>query len=291
MREDEDAVVALFPHAILFLPGILHADEGGFRFESPGVSERVRVGLVGRFRAYAPKIAGQRLVFHVFPRTTPKGGLYSLQLARAYPDPPEGFAAGEGEVAGVVVVAKRDVLVIEVTPRPPRKPFRLTMVRSGPDRPRYQYGGGVVVRVAFEDGVLKEARSEPVAIRVPEAKSEGDLLAPPATVLPKRPSPDRPPDPVTSPPAVEDVTPSEGRDDLPELPPLPKGQYMGLVGEGPYYVIVKPQLADRWERIESALDRFPAPHRVLHYPDGVRAIECPDREALRVFYKSTFSLR
>jgi len=152
--------MASVPHAILFLSGTLSAGEEGLRFESPEVPEGVRVGLAGRFRAYAPKVAGQRRVFHAFPRITPKGGLYSLQLARAYP----------------------------------------------------------------------------------------------------------------------------------ELPPLPKGQCTGLAGEGPYYVIVKPQLAGRWERIESALDRFPAPHRVLRYPDGTRAIECPDREALRVFYKSTFSL-
>jgi len=282
--------MSIFPHAILFLPGTLRAGEKGLRFESPEVPEGVRVGLAGRFRAYAPKVEGQRRVFHAFPRTTPKGGLYSLQLTRAYPEPPEGFAPGEGEVAGVVVAAKRSVLVVEVTPQPPRKPFRLTLVRSGPDRPRYQRGGGVAVRVALEGGVLKEVRSEPAAIRVPGSESESGLLAPPATILPQRPTPDRLPDSVTSPYALEDVAPPEERDDLPELPQLPKGQYMGLAGEGPYYVIVKPQLAGRWERIESALDRFPAPHRVLRYPDGTRAIECSDREALRVFYKSTFGL-
>lgn len=280
----------LFPRAVLFLPGTLTAGEDGLRFDSPEVPQGVRLSLAGAFRAYAPKVAGQERVFHAFPRTTPKGGLYSLQLARAYPDPPEGFAPGEGEVAGAVVLAREDLLVIEVAPKPPRKPFRLTLRREDPDRPRYRRGGGLAVRVRLRAGRLVAVKTEPVALRRPGSESDEDLLAPPATATASSPSPDRTPNPVPSPYTLEDVAPPEERDDLPDLPPLPKGQYMGLAGEGPFYVIVKPQLAARWERIEAALDRFPAPHRVLRYPDGTRAIECADREALRVFYKSTFEL-
>jgi len=73
-------------------------------------------------------------------------------------------------------------------------------------------------------------------------------------------------------------------------PPLAKGQLMGITGSGPYYLVVRPELAERWEKVEANLDRFPVPHRLLTYPDGTRALECADREALRVFYKSLFRL-
>ena len=106
---------------------------------------------------------------------------------------------------------------------------------------------------------------------------EGRVLAP---ALPFRePAPE--PAPVREEPRPEP-------EPLPELPPLGKGRYMGLVGEGPYYIVVKPQLAGRWAQIEARLDLLPPGHRVLRYPDGTVAVEFKDREPLRVLYKSLF---
>ena len=63
---------------------------------------------------------------------------------------------------------------------------------------------------------------------------------------------------------------------------------MGLVGEGPYYIVVRPELAGRWAQIEARLDLLPPGHRVLRYPDGTVAVEFKDRKPLRVLYKSLF---
>jgi len=69
-------------------------------------------------------------------------------------------------------------------------------------------------------------------------------------------------------------------------PPLPKGQVMGLVGEGPYYLVLRPEaLALWWPKVERLLPEFPRRHEVRWYPDGSRAVVAWDLEALKVWYK------
>lgn len=69
-------------------------------------------------------------------------------------------------------------------------------------------------------------------------------------------------------------------------PPLPKGQVMGLVGEGPYYLVLRPQALDLWwPKVERFLPEFPRKYEVRLYPDGSRAVVAWDLEALKVWYK------
>ncbi len=69
-------------------------------------------------------------------------------------------------------------------------------------------------------------------------------------------------------------------------PPLPKGQVMGLVGEGPYYLVLRPEaLALWWPKVERLLPEFPRKYEVRWYPDGSRAVVAWDLEALKVWYK------
>lgn len=74
---------------------------------------------------------------------------------------------------------------------------------------------------------------------------------------------------------------------LPEaLPAPPKGQVMGLVGEGPYCLVLKPPALDRWwPRVERLLPEFPRRYEVRLYPDGSRAVVAWDLEALKTCYK------
>ncbi|APD10460.1 MULTISPECIES: hypothetical protein [Thermus] len=69
-------------------------------------------------------------------------------------------------------------------------------------------------------------------------------------------------------------------------PPLPPKQVMGLVGEGPYYLVLRPQALDLgWPRVERNLPFLTRRYEVRFYPDGSRAVVCADLEALKVWYK------
>jgi hypothetical protein len=61
---------------------------------------------------------------------------------------------------------------------------------------------------------------------------------------------------------------------------------MGLVGEGPFYLVLRPQALDLWwPRVEALLPQFPKRYEVRWYPDGSRAVVAWDLEALKVWYK------
>jgi len=256
--------VPRFPRAVLYLPARLEGTPGALRLVGPGLPEGLALGMSARFARYARRILGQERVFVAYPRTDREGALVRLDLASAHDRPPEGFAPGEGEAVGRVVLARKRLLVLEVARRPPARPFRLTLLRREDPLPWPERGGGLAARLRLAGGRLVSTRVEPVELRAPG--DEARVLAP---RLPFRePAPE--PEP------------------LPELPPLEKGRYMGLVGEGPYYIVVRPQLADRWAQIEARLDLLPPGHRVLRYPDGTVAVEFPEREPLRVLYKSLF---
>jgi len=256
--------VPRFPRAVLYLPARLEGTPGNFRLVGPELPGDLALGMSPRFSRYARRILGRERVFVAYPRTDREGVLTRLDLASAHDRPPEGFALGEGEAVGRVVLARKGALVLEVARRPPARPFRLTLLRREDPLFWPERGGGLAARLRLEEGRLLSTRVEPVELRAPGA--EGRVLAP---RLPFR-GPEPEPEP------------------LPELPPLERGRYMGLVGEGPYYIVVRPELAERWAQIEARLDLLPPGHRVLRYPDGTVAVEFKDREPLRVLYKSLF---
>ncbi len=269
--------VPRYPRAVLYLPARLVREGGGYRLLSGDLPEGLRLGMSARFARFARRVLGEERVFVAYPRTDREGRLTRLDLASAHERPPEGFAPGEGEAVGRVVLARKRVLVLEVARRVPARPFRLTLVRREDPLPWPERGGGLAARVRLERGRLLSTRVEPVELLAPG--EEGRVLAP---ALPFRePEPKPEPAPVREEPRPEP-------EPLPELPPLGKGRYMGLVGEGPYYIVVRPQLAGRWAQIEARLDLLPPGHRVLRYPDGTVAVEFKDREPLRVLYKSLF---
>ncbi len=302
-----------FPRAVLYLKGRLVPEGGGrHRLEVPGLPENFRLSFSKRFAGYARRIEGQERVFVAYPRTGREGGVVTLFLASAHEQPPEGFTPGEGEVVGRLVYASKDRLVVEVVPRAPGKPFRVTLDRKEDPLPRFQKGTGIAVRLRMEGGRLVSTLAEPVTVLVAGTETEEVL----AEALPQgerplakekkiAPSPSDAPEPggqeagAAKPPAksrkkrpdrVRVWRSEETPEPLLAPPPLAKGQLMGITGSGPYYLVVRPELAERWEKVEASLDRFPVPHRLLTFPDGTRALECADREALRVFYKSLFRL-
>ncbi len=267
--------VPRYPRAVLYLPARLVREGGGYRLLSGDLPEGLRLGMSARFARFARRVLGEERVFVAYPRTDREGRLARLDLASAHERPPEGFAPGEGEVVGRVVLARKRALVLEVARRAPARPFRLTLVRREDPLPWPERGGGLAVSVRLERGRLLSTWVEPVELLAPG--EEGRVLAP---ALPFRePAPE---------PAPEREEPWPEPEPLPELPPLRKGRYMGLVGEGPYYIVVRPQLAGRWAWIEAWLDLLPPDHRVLRCPDGTVAVEFKDREPLQVLYKSLF---
>ncbi|WP_053043570.1 hypothetical protein [Thermus filiformis] len=61
---------------------------------------------------------------------------------------------------------------------------------------------------------------------------------------------------------------------------------VGIVGSGPYYLVVRPEaLALWWPRVERNLPFLARKHEVRTYPDGSRAVVCGDLEALKVWYR------
>jgi hypothetical protein len=221
-------------------------------------------------------------------------------------------------VHGLLLHADRRKLVVAVEPRS-GEAFRLILLRApgftARLQPRKAYrlegtlqGGKLRVERAFPLGQWwlgekgQKPRPEPIeGDRNPyrEAPGKPGEKAPlPASSPPPAPSPPskrpEPPRPAPRKPRAkrdlvrvwrapeEEATPGS----LGQPPPLPKGQVMGLVGEGPYYLVLKPPALDRWwPKVERLLPEFPRRYEVRLYPDGSRAVVAWDLEALKTWYK------
>jgi hypothetical protein len=127
----------------------------------------------------------------------------------------------------------------------------------------------------------KEAQGRPEEARRPAPPEPESPPEPPGRKAPPpRKGPRR--DPVRVWRAPEEEAPK----DLGLPPPLPKGQVMGLVGEGPYFLVLRPEaLGAWWPKVERLLPEFPRRHEVRLFPDGSRAVVAWDLEALKVWYK------
>jgi len=300
------------PHqATLFLEGALDAE--GFR------SARLPPGCSVAAAGYAltqPEAHRGEGVFVLWPRTDGEGRLQQAWVSGRLQRPLEG---PELVVHGLLLHADRRKLVVAVEPRS-GEAFRLILPRAPSFtarlQPRKAYrlegtlqGGKLRVERAFPLGQWwlgekgQKPRPEPIeGDRNPyrEAPGKPGKKAPlPASSPPPAPSP--PPSKRPEPPRPAPRKPRAKRDlvrvwrapeeeatpgSLGLPPPLPKGQVMGLVGEGPYYLVLKPQALDQWwTKVERLLPEFPRRYEVRLYPDGSRAVVAWDLEALKTWYK------
>jgi hypothetical protein len=300
------------PHqATLFLEGALDAE--GFR------SARLPPGCSVATAGYAltqPEAHRGEGVFVLWPRTDGEGRLQQAWVSGRLQRPLEG---PELVVHGLLLHADRRKLVVAVEPRS-GEAFRLILPRAPSFtarlQPRKAYrlegtlqGGKLRVERAFPLGQWwlgekgQKPRPEPIeGDRNPyrEAPGKPGKKAPlPASSPPPAPSP--PPSKRPEPPRPAPRKPRAKRDlvrvwrapeeeatpgSLGLPPPLPKGQVMGLVGEGPYYLVLKPMALDQWwTKVERLLPEFPRRYEVRLYPDGSRAVVAWDLEALKTWYK------
>jgi len=299
------------PHqATLFLEGALDAE--GFR------SARLPPGCSVAAAGYAltqPEAHRGEGVFVLWPRTDGEGRLQQAWVSGRLQRPLEG---PELVVHGLLLHADRRKLVVAVEPRS-GEAFRLILPRAPSFtarlQPRKAYrlegtlqGGKLRVERAFPLGQWwlgekgQKPRPEPIeGDRNPyrEAPGKPGKKAPPPASPPPAPSP--PPSKRPEPPRPAPRKPRAKRDlvrvwrapeeeatpgSLGLPPPLPKGQVMGLVGEGPYYLVLKPQALDQWwTKVERLLPEFPRRYEVRLYPDGSRAVVAWDLEALKTWYK------
>ncbi len=71
----------------------------------------------------------------------------------------------------------------------------------------------------------------------------------------------------------------------PELPMLKRGQMIGIVGKGPYYLVVnRSALPTWWPRIERHLELLDRRYQVVQGRDGSRGIVVDDPQALHTWY-------
>ncbi|WP_018461195.1 hypothetical protein [Thermus oshimai] len=301
--------------ATLFLEGSL-GEEG---FTSPRLPEGCRVEVAG-YALTQPEEHRGKGVFTLWPRTDEEGRLTEVQVALKLKRPMEG---PELVVHGILLHADGRRFVVLVQPKS-GEAFRLVLGRARgftaflEPRKAYRFegalrGGRLLAERAFPLGkwvlARKGGRPLPEPIEgdrnphlegrrgkgaAPEEaegrREEAQRPAPPGPEGPPKPPKEaRPPgegrprrDPVRVWRAPEEEAP--GGLGLP--PPLPKGQVMGLVGEGPYYLVLRPEaLALWWPKVERLLPEFPRRHEVRWYPDGSRAVVAWDLEALKVWYK------
>ncbi|GAA6761525.1 hypothetical protein [Thermus oshimai] len=294
--------------ATLFLEGSL--GEEGFR--SPRLPEGCRVEVAGYALTQPEEHRGEG-VFTLWPRTDEEGRLTEVQVALKLKRPMEG---PELVVHGILLHADGRRFVVLVQPKS-GEAFRLVLGRARgftaflEPRKAYRFegalrGGRLLAERAFPLGKWALARKgggplpEPVeGDRNPHLEGRRKGPAPKEARRPAPPEPESPPEP----PGRKAPPPRKGprRDPArvwraPEEeeapgglglpPPLPKGQVMGLVGEGPYYLVLRPEaLALWWPKVERLLPEFPRKYEVRWYPDGSRAVVAWDLEALKVWYK------
>ncbi len=300
--------------ATLFLEGSL-GEEG---FSSPRLPEGCRVEVAGYALTQPEEHRGEG-VFALWPRTDGEGRLVLAQAATKLRRPLEG---PELVVHGVLLHADRRRLVVLVQPKS-GEAFRLTLARARGFtaflEPRRAYrlegalrGGRLLAERAFPLGkwVLARKGGRPLPEPIEGDRNphlEGRRKAPPPEEARERPEeaqrpappgPEGPPKPPKGarPPGerrpgreaarVWRAPEEEAPEDLGLPPPLPKGQVMGVVGEGPYFLVLRPEALDLWwPRVERLLPEFPRRHEVRWYPDGSRAVVAWDLEALKVWYK------
>jgi len=298
------------PHqATLFLEGALDAE--GFR--SPRLPPGCSVAVAG-YALTQPEAHRGEGVFTLWPRTDGEGRLSEVLVALKLKRPMEG---PELVIHGLLLHADRRKLVVAVEPRS-GEAFRLILLQApgftARLQPRKAYrlegtlqGGKLQVERAFPLGQWwlgekgQKPRPEPIerdrnpyreAPGKPGEKAPLPASPPPAPSPPsKRPEPPRPTP--RKPRAKRDLVrvwraPEEEATpgSLGLAPPLPKGQVMGLVGEGPYYLVLRPPALDLWwPRVEALLPQFPKRYEVRCYPDGSRAVAAWDLEALKTWYK------
>lgn len=301
--------------ATLFLEGRL-GEEG---FQSPRLPEECRVAVAGYALSQPEEHRGEG-VFALWPRTDGEGRLVLAQAATKLRRPLEG---PELVVHGILLHADGRRFVVLVQPKS-GEAFRLVLGRARgftaflEPRKAYRFegalrGGRLLAERAFPLGKWVLARKgerplpepiegdrnphlegrrekEPAPGEAGERREEAQRPAPPEPEGPPRPPKEaRPPgerrprrDPVRVWRAPEEEAP--GGLGLP--PPLPKGQVMGLVGEGPYFLVLRPEaLGAWWPKVERFLPEFPRKYEVRWYPDGSRAVVAWDLEALKVWYK------
>jgi hypothetical protein len=299
------------PHqATLFLEGKLLGES----FSSPRLPRGCRVSLAGHALRDPEDHQGEG-VFTLWPRTDEEGRLSEVLVALKLKRPMEG---PELQVHGLLLHADRRKLVVLIQPKV-GEAFRMVLPRArgftARLEPKKAYrlegglrGGWLVVERAYPLGKWdlhrKGKRPAPEAIegdrnpyleegRGPKAQEARPEPQPEPEPKPEpRPEPEAKPKPKEARPRRDTVrvwrAPEEPEEPqgLGQPPPLPKGQVMGLVGEGPFYLVLKPQALDLWwPRVEALLPQFPKRYEVRWYPDGSRAVVAWDLEALKVWYK------
>lgn len=302
--------------ATLFLEGRL-GEEG---FHSPRLPRGLRAAVAGYALSQPEEHRGEG-VFTLWPRTDEEGRLTEVQVALKLKRPMEG---PELVVHGILLHADGRRFVVLVQPKS-GEAFRIVLGRARgftaflEPRRAYRFegalrGGRLLAERAFPLGKWVLARKgerplpEPIeGDRNPHLEGRRGKGAAPEEAEGRREEAQRPapPGPEGPPkPPKEARPPGEGRPRrdpvrvwrAPEEeeapgglglpPPLPKGQVMGLVGEGPYYLVLRPQALDLWwPKVERFLPEFPRRYEVRLYPDGSRAVVAWDLEALKVWYK------
>ncbi len=126
--------VPRYPRAVLYLPARLVREGGGHRLVSRDLPEGLRLGMSAPFARFARRVLGEERVFVAYPRTDREGRLTRLELTSAHERPPEGFAPGEGEAVGRVVLARKRALVLEVARRAIRAARSASRIPSGSPR-------------------------------------------------------------------------------------------------------------------------------------------------------------
>ena len=306
--------------ATLFLEGRL-GEEG---FHSPRLPRGLRAAVAGYALSQPEEHRGEG-VFTLWPRTDEEGRLTEVQVALKLKRPMEGpelvvhgillhadrrrlvvlVQPKSGEAFRLVLGRARGFTAF----LEPRKAYRF----EGALR-----GGRLLAERAFPLGKWVLARKggrplpEPIeGDRNPHLEGRRGKEPAPGEAKPKerpeeaqRPAP-APPGPEGPPKPPKEARPpgerrprrdpvrvwrapeeEEAPGGLGLPPPLPKGQVMGLVGEGPYYLVLRPEaLALWWPKVERFLPEFPRRYEVRLYPDGSRAVVAWDLEALKVWYK------
>jgi len=86
-------------------------------------------------------------------------------------------------------------------------------------------------------------------------------------------------------PVREALAPKAPPPKTPELPMLKRGQMIGIVGKGPYYLVVnRSALPTWWPRIERHLELLDRRYQVVQGRDGSRGIVVDDPQALHTWY-------